>query len=119
MKSDNYMRVRDSLILHENKYQVKEKSVLNWRLQNLFVRSIQGEEKRWFDLSWVVLRWDETPQDEIKLIFLTSTSLKVDDTPNGRLPRKDWFSPLCVMIYLIILLYVLNISVIQCVQFKK
>ncbi len=24
--------------------------------------------------------------------------LKVDDTPNGRSPRKDWFSPLCVMI---------------------
>ncbi len=23
---------------------------------------------------------------------------KVDDTPNGRSPRKDWFSPLCVMI---------------------
>ncbi len=27
-----------------------------------------------------------------------SPILKVDDTPNGRSPRKDWFSPLCVMI---------------------
>ncbi len=25
-------------------------------------------------------------------------SIKVDDTPNGRSPRKNWFSSLCVMI---------------------
>ena len=25
-------------------------------------------------------------------------SIKVDDTPNGRSPRQDWFTPLCVMI---------------------
>ena len=36
----------------------------------------------------------------IKLLDVLKVSkcFKVDDTPNGRLPRKHWFSPLCVMI---------------------
>ncbi len=44
---------------------------------------------------------------------------KVGHTPNGRSTRKDWFWLLCIMIYLIILLYVLNLSAIQCEYFKK
>ncbi len=40
-------------------------------------------------------------------------------TPSGRSGRKDWFLLFCITIKSIILLYVLNISVIQCVHFKK
>ncbi len=99
-----------------------------WRLQ-IKIKMDKKASWRIFKILWVWAKHSSSLK--IFSVYLIKTHFKIQRLYNvsiqnnirkilhGRSPRKDWFSSLCVMIQSIILLYVLNISVIQCMNFKK